>query len=117
MVYARSRTNWSCVTPSTTKKSTIPAVRFLNVPGKKHIMKSFVPPILVVAALIFACTNLLAQNKKIVVDVGHGQRFYSDPADNISTQLVPTDRLKYMTGELAKNGAAHNASIGYLKKT
>lgn len=81
------------------------------------IMKSFVTPILVVAALIFACTNLLAQNKKILVDVGHGQRFYSDPADNISTQLVPTDRLNYMTGELAKNGAAHHASIGYLKKT
>jgi len=69
-----------------------------------------------VLALIFACTNLSAQNKKILVDVGHGQRFYSDPADKISTELVPTDRLKYMTGELAKNGVAHHASIGYLKK-
>jgi hypothetical protein len=65
----------------------------------------------------FACTNLLAQNKKILVDVGHGQKFYTDPADKISTDLVPTDRLKYMTGEFAKNGAAHNATIGYLKTT
>lgn len=56
-----------------------------------------------------------AQQKKILVDVGHGQKFYSDPADNISTDLVPTDRLKYMTGELTKNGAAHNALIGYVK--
>lgn len=80
-------------------------------------MKSLTPSILTVAALIFACTNLWAQNKKILVDVGHGQRFYSDPADKISTELVPTDRLTYMTGELTKNGSAHNASIGYLKKT
>lgn len=79
-------------------------------------MKPLTPSILTVAALIFACTSLSAQNKKILVDVGHGQRFYSDPADKISTELVPTDRLNYMTGELAKNGSAHNASIGYLKK-
>jgi len=79
-------------------------------------MKSLASSILFVVALIFISTNLLAQNKKILVDVGHGQRFYSDPADKISTELVPTDRLKYMTGELAKNGASHSASIGYLKK-
>jgi hypothetical protein len=33
----------------------------------------------------------------------------------ISTELVPTERLKYMTGELTRNGAAHNAEIAYLK--
>jgi len=72
--------------------------------------------VLIIAALSFASPNLLGQNKKILVDVGHGQRFYSDPADNISTELVPTNRIKYMTGELAKNGSANNASITYLKK-
>src|SRR5688572_6121767 len=78
-------------------------------------MKSFTSSALVILALI--CCNIvcLAQGKKILVDVGHGQRFYSDPADNISSDLVPTDRLKYMTGELAKNGAAYNAGIGYVK--
>jgi hypothetical protein len=81
-------------------------------------MKSLTPSIVIIVALIFACTNLFAQSKKkILVDVGHGQKFYSDPADQISTELVPTDRLKYMAGELTKNGATHNASIGYLKKT
>ena len=60
-------------------------------------------------------TDLSAQKKKILVDVAHGQKFYSDPADKISSELVPTDRLNYMTGELTKNGAAHNADIGYLK--
>lgn len=59
--------------------------------------------------------NLFAQKKKILVDVGHGQKFYSDPADKISTELVPTQRLDYMTGELIKNAAAHNAEIAYVK--
>ena len=79
-------------------------------------MKSQTRLILILLPFIFVSTNLLAQKKKILVDVGHGQKFYSDPADNLSTELVPTDRLKYMTGELTKNAAAHKASIGYIKK-
>lgn len=69
------------------------------------------------AIITLICHNYTcqAQKKKILVDVGHGQKFYSDPADNISSDLVPTDRLKYMTGELTKNGTSHNASIGYIK--
>jgi hypothetical protein len=61
------------------------------------------------------CIDLSAQKKKILVDVAHGQKFYSDPADKISTELVPTQRLEYMTGELTKNATAHNAEIAYLK--
>jgi hypothetical protein len=75
--------------------------------------------LLTTCALILLCacygSSLLAQKKKILVDVAHGQKFYSDPADKISTELVPTKRLEYMTGELTKNAAAHNASIHYLK--
>jgi hypothetical protein len=80
-------------------------------------MKSLAISALVVVSLICSWTDTAAQKKKIMVDVAHGQKFYSDPADLISTELVPTDRLKYMTGELTKNGAAHNAEIAYLKKT
>jgi hypothetical protein len=67
--------------------------------------------------LLCACfsSGLLAQKKKILFDVAHGQKFYSDPADKISTELVPTQRLEYMTGELTKNAVAHNAEINYLK--
>src|SRR6187397_366691 len=67
--------------------------------------------------LLCACftPSLLAQKKQILIDVAHGQKFYSDPADKISTELVPTKRLEYMTGELTKNAAAHNANIHYLK--
>jgi hypothetical protein len=78
-------------------------------------MKSFINSVLVILVLTGHYTACDAQQKKILVDVGHGQKFYSDPADNISTDLVPTDRLKYMTGELAKNGAAHKSVIGYVK--
>jgi hypothetical protein len=74
---------------------------------------------LIIFALIFGClcswTDTFAQKKKILVDVSHGQKFYSDPADKISTELVPTDRLKYMTGELTRNATAHNAELAYLK--
>lgn len=78
-------------------------------------MKPFTSSALVIVFLICFSIVCLAQQKKILVDVGHGQKFYSDPADNISTDLVPKDRLKYMTGELTKNGVAHNALIGYVK--
>ncbi|HSB93674.1 MAG TPA: hypothetical protein VLC28_11165 [Flavitalea sp.] len=79
-------------------------------------MKSLALLILIELSVFRIPTNLAAQNRKILVDVGHGQKFYSDPADNISTELVPTDRLRYMTGELMKNAAANNASVGYIKK-
>jgi hypothetical protein len=77
-------------------------------------LQSLATSVLVLLVLICPATSVLAQ-KKILVDVGHGQKFYSDPADKISTQLVPTDRLNYMTGELTKNGAASNATLGYVK--
>ena len=78
-------------------------------------MKSLPTSSLVILILIFQLTEVFAQKKKILVDVAHGQKFYSDPADRISTDLVPTDRLKYMTGELTKNGAANNADVAFLK--
>ncbi|HYC87406.1 MAG TPA: hypothetical protein VEB86_19370, partial [Chryseosolibacter sp.] len=68
-----------------------------------------------IVLLLLCSPAAFAQKKKILVDVGHGQKFYSDPADNISSELVPTERLKYMTGELTKNAGAHNAEVAYLK--
>ncbi len=73
------------------------------------------PLIVLFVALILHTTSLLAQ-KTILVDVGHGQKFYSDPADKISSELVPTDRLNYMTGELTKNANANKATIAYVKE-
>ena len=78
-------------------------------------MNSITTSAFVILALIAHSTDLSAQKKKILVDVAHGQKFYSDPADMISSELVPTERLKYMIGELTKNGAAYDAVIGYLK--
>jgi hypothetical protein len=83
---------------------------FKNYPMKPLTIFAFA-----MLALLCHTVDCQAQKKKILVDVGHGQKFYSDPSDNISTDLVPTDRLKYMTGELAKNGASHDAAIGYIK--
>ena len=71
----------------------------------------------VLTLILFVCclANAHAQKKTILVDVGHGQKFYSNPADNISTQLVPTERLTYMTGELMKNATTSNAMIAFQK--
>jgi hypothetical protein len=80
-------------------------------------MKSFTICSLLMLCFVCFWTVASAQKKKILVDVAHGQKFYSDPADKVSTQLVPTERLEYMTGELAKNASAHNAQIAYLKTT
>jgi hypothetical protein len=77
-------------------------------------MKSLTTIAIVMSLLIGHWTDLSAQ-KKVLVDVGHGQKFYSDPSDKISTAMVPTERLNYMIGELTKNSTAHNAGIGYAK--
>lgn len=78
-------------------------------------MKPLTISAIIVASLICSCTDTPSQKKKLLVDVAHGQKFYSDPADKISTQLVPAERLQYMTGELDKNAAAHSADLVYLK--
>jgi hypothetical protein len=78
-------------------------------------LKSLSTFIVVFSVVACGCSTVVAQKKIILVDVGHGQKFYSDPADKISTDLVPTDRLTYMTGEITKNAAANNATVGYVK--
>ncbi|HEX5170940.1 MAG TPA: hypothetical protein VFW11_17315 [Cyclobacteriaceae bacterium] len=78
-------------------------------------MKSLTTSAFLILALIGHWPDVSAQKKKILVDVAHGQKFYSDPADMISSELVPTERLRYMTDQLTKNGLAHNAVVGYLK--
>jgi hypothetical protein len=87
----------------------------LDLASKNLSMKAFNISTFFIVTLLCVCTVASAQKKKILVDVAHGQKFYSDPSDNISTELVPTVRLQYMIGELTKNAAAHNAEIAYLK--
>jgi hypothetical protein len=75
------------------------------------LSKSF----LVFALLVAYWVDADGQKKTILVDVGHGQIFYSDPAEGKSNDLVNTERLKYMTGELSKSAEASNAKIAYQK--
>ena len=87
----------------------------LDMASKNLAMKSFTIFTFFIVSLMCSWTTTFAQKKKILVDVAHGQKFYSDPADKISSELVPTERLTYMIGELRKNGAAYNAELAYLK--
>jgi hypothetical protein len=54
--------------------------------------------------------------QRICVDVAHQQRFWNDPADMAGMDARVIDRVKYMTGELAKTATAVGASLSYVKK-
>lgn len=57
-----------------------------------------------------------AAKKQILVDISHGQRFYNDPAAMSGKDSAFVERIKYMTGALAKNAAALNADMSFLKE-
>jgi hypothetical protein len=53
---------------------------------------------------------------RVCMDVAHQQRFWRDPADMPGMDVKMIERVKYMTGELAKTASAVNASVTYLKR-
>jgi hypothetical protein len=57
------------------------------------------------------------ETKQILIDVGHGQRFWNDPADMKDQPLSQTARVQYMTDEITKTAASVNGKIGYIKGT
>lgn len=73
--------------------------------------------------LFFACMLLMAgpallqaqAQKKVLVDVAHGQKFYHDPNDMPGKDKEFVNRVKYMTGELSKNAGASGASVTFQK--
>jgi hypothetical protein len=84
---------------------------------KKQRMKG----IALLLPLILLMPNILwaqgaASKKRILVDIAHSQRFYNDPAlmDKRDTAMV--ERIKYMTGALAKNAAALQAEMQFHKE-
>jgi hypothetical protein len=56
-----------------------------------------------------------AATKRICMDVGHGQKFWHDPADMAGMDPRMIERVKYMTAEFTKTANAVNASLSYLK--
>jgi hypothetical protein len=68
--------------------------------------------------VLFLQERLFAQaaaGRHIIVDVAHGQRFYSDPATTTGNDVAPVERVKYMTGEIQKNAGSLNAQVSYQK--
>ncbi|HVF98083.1 MAG TPA: hypothetical protein VM871_12205 [Flavisolibacter sp.] len=53
--------------------------------------------------------------KRILVDIAHGQRFYNDPAAMSGKDSGVVERIKYMTGELAKTAASLGAEMDFQK--
>ncbi|MEJ1239225.1 hypothetical protein WBG78_13905 [Chryseolinea sp. T2] len=64
-------------------------------------------------------TDAFAQSKtdqkKILVDVGHGQKFWHDPNDMPGQNPDLIERVKYMSGELTKNANNLKATLSYQK--
>ena len=80
-------------------------------------------PITLCALLLslFAAISASAQTpttakSRVCVDVGHGQKFWHDPADMAGMDAKVIDRVKYMTGELVKTAASVDASLSYVKQ-
>lgn len=115
MIADRLRTGAHEQPPNEAQEGISRTARSLDSSSKTSVMRSLVTSVLIILVSVSSWTNVAAQSRKILVDVAHSQKFYSDPADGISSELVPTERLKYMTGELARNGAAHNAQLAYQK--
>lgn len=55
------------------------------------------------------------RQKQILVDIAHGQKFYNDPNEMNGKDSALVQRIKYMTGELAKNAAGLNAEMRFQK--
>jgi hypothetical protein len=75
--------------------------------------------IVLLMLLIVSSTPTLAQSnvsrKKVLIDVGHGQRFYRDPADTNGQDPDFMKRVKYLTGEVKKNASKLNREMGFIK--
>ena len=53
--------------------------------------------------------------KKIYMDIGHGQRFWNDPANMEGQDENWINRVKYMTDQFLKTASSVNAELFYLK--
>jgi hypothetical protein len=67
----------------------------------------------------FFCVNTLfpqtSPQKKIYMDIAHGQRFWNDPAGMVSGAGNNLGRVKYMTDQFVKTASSVNAELSYLK--
>jgi hypothetical protein len=79
--------------------------------------------ILVLISLVGNPKVLVAQqvaqpsmNKKLIlIDIGHNQKFWNDPANMNGKDPNQIKRVKYMTSEITKTASSLDAEIGYLQ--
>lgn len=96
-------------------------------PGYQNpVMKKNIRRIVLNASLAILATCMLLHESRlfaqaapagrhIIVDLGHGERFYSEPGTSTGNTVAPVERVKYMTGELEKNAASLKARVSYQK--
>lgn len=70
--------------------------------------------ILIICALL-QVSNSFAQKQHIIVELGHGQRFYSEPGTTTGNEVAPIERVNYITGEVEKNASSLHAKVSYRR--
>ena len=55
-----------------------------------------------------------SSKKSILIDIGHGQKFWNDPARMEGKNADMIERIKYMTGEIKKSAASVDRDIAYV---
>lgn len=68
---------------------------------------------------VFFCAGTLfpqtSSQKKIYMDIAHGQKFWNDPAGMVNGASSDLGRVKYMTDQFVKTASSVNARLVYLK--
>jgi len=77
------------------------------------ILVNRIPALLLILLLLPA--GVIRAQKRILIDVSHGQKFWNDPADMTGKDPKFIERVKYMTNEITKTAASTDAGIGYIK--
>jgi hypothetical protein len=81
--------------------------------GALKFLKCIVVCFLLMSATLMSVAQS-SSRKTVLIDIAHGPRFYNDPAAMAGKDSGLIERIKYMTGELSKNAASHNAQTKFL---
>ncbi|MEM1408705.1 MAG: hypothetical protein AAGG59_18120, partial [Bacteroidota bacterium] len=65
--------------------------------------------------LLYSWSLVKSHDKRIYIDIAHGQRFWNDPKDSVGTAGEDLPRATYLLEEMEKSAKPFNASIHFLK--
>jgi hypothetical protein len=82
---------------------------------KTHMTTNSILFLLLTICAVEVNAQAAAKKKSILVDIGHGQKFWNDPARMEGMNPDMIERIKYMTGEIKKSAASVDGDITYAE--